>query len=79
MAVLLYYNFIGELAFIPLRHLAHDKQLLLDLRPYLIDKERLSLSSQLGSGQFGKVFKGAIQLDDGEQISVTAKTLKGLL
>ena len=69
-------TFVGEMAFIPLGHLVSDTQLLEELKPFLIDKERLSLSTQLGSGQFGKVFKGTIQFNEGKQTTIAAKTLK---
>jgi len=50
----------GEMSFAPLSRLASE----------------ISLSSQLGAGQFGKVYKGTIQFDDARQITVAAKTLK---
>lgn len=69
---------IGQLSFIRVGHFVSDSALIEQLKPLLIERERLSLSTQLGSGQFGKVFKGSIQLDDGKQIIVAAKTLKGM-
>ncbi|XP_067935421.1 hepatocyte growth factor receptor-like isoform X1 [Watersipora subatra] len=66
----------GQLSFIRVGHFVSDSALIEQLKPLLIERERLSLSTQLGSGQFGKVFKGSIQLDDGKQIIVAAKTLK---
>ncbi|KAF6034527.1 MST1R [Bugula neritina] len=66
----------GEMSFVPLSRLASDTQLVEQLKPFFIDKERISLSSQLGAGQFGKVYKGTIQFDDARQITVAAKTLK---
>lgn len=35
-----------------------------------------SLESQLGSGQFGTVYKGVWHSDDGDDVSVAVKTLK---
>ncbi|KAF6034525.1 MST1R [Bugula neritina] len=64
------------MSFAPLSRLASDTQLVEQLKPFFIDKERISLSSQLGAGQFGKVYKGTIQFDDARQITVAAKTLK---
>lgn len=67
----------GEFGVINMAHSVSDLELIEELKPWLIDREKLNLSILLGSGQFGKVFKGSIQLPDGKHRTVAVKTLKG--
>lgn len=55
-----------------------DIELIEQLKPFLIDKQNLSLQTQIGGGQFGKVYRGTLRFDDGKELTVAAKTLKGM-
>lgn len=59
-------------------HLISNTELMEDLKPWLIDRERLNISVILGMGQFGKVFKGSVQFNDGRHHVIAAKTIKGI-
>jgi len=55
-----------------------DNELLIEPKSFLIPKEKLNLSTVLGQGQFGKVYKGHLLFNDKSTVAVAAKTLKGL-
>lgn len=67
---------LGEVGIINMGIGLSDLSLIEDLKPWLIDRDKLNLSSLLGSGQFDKVFKGTVQLNDGRHYTIAAKTLK---
>lgn len=62
----------------PLMHDLVDDEMMsiLEREKILVDRNRLTLGHVLGSGQFGRVYKGFLKVDDaGEHATVAVKTL----
>lgn len=57
------------------QYLDEDTMKLVIENQILIDVKRITLTHPIGSGQFGKVFKGFMKQDDGQVTKVAVKTL----
>ncbi|KAK0152451.1 Ephrin type-A receptor 4-A [Merluccius polli] len=57
---------------------AHEDPLLANLRDTLVDRSRLTLGKELGKGEFGSVCEGILMSEDGVDVKVAVKTIKGL-
>ncbi|XP_059933108.1 ephrin type-A receptor 2 [Gadus macrocephalus] len=57
---------------------AHDDPLLANLRDTLVPRSRLTLGKQLGKGEFGAVYEGLLTAEDGADVKVAVKTIRGI-
>jgi len=54
-----------------------DSENMSKLKGHMIDNSYLEIGTMLGSGQFGKVFLGSLQMTSGSRKKVAVKTIKG--
>ncbi|CAL8384616.1 unnamed protein product [Arctogadus glacialis] len=57
---------------------AHDDPLLANLRDTLVPRSRLTLGKQLGKGEFGAVYEGLLTAEEGADVKVAVKTIRGI-